>query len=201
MGSEALCRVTCDGVTADSKVRLETDEITVGTPFRLRIPFREMAGVTADRGSLSMKWGSRRLTIALGADAPKWATKILNPKSVIEKLGIREGQRISIAGKLESSFTEELRRHGADVSLRVRKGSDLIFFAARKREDLERLANLRSSLAPNGGIWVVRPKGSHAIAERDVMEAARRGGLVDVKVVRFSEAYTAEKLVIPLTRR
>lgn len=193
--------MTCDGVTAPAKVRLETDEIAVGPPFRLRIPFRELAGVTADGQSLRLKWGTRSLTIELDAAASKWANKIQNPKSVVEKLGVREDQRISIAGTLEPSFVDELQQRGADVSSRLRKGSDLVFFAVRKREDLERLHTLRSSLAPNGGIWVVRPKGSTAITEKDVMDAGRRSGLVDVKVVRFSETHTAEKLVIPRARR
>jgi len=39
------------------------------------------------------------------------------------------------------------------------------------------------------------------ITERDVMEAAKAAGLVDVKVARFSETLTAEKLVIPVAQR
>jgi len=34
-----------------------------------------------------------------------------------------------------------------------------------------------------------------------VMTAARNVGLVDVKVVRFSETHTAEKWVVPLSQR
>jgi hypothetical protein len=48
---------------------------------------------------------------------------------------------------------------------------------------------------------VVRPKGRTEITEDDVMKAGKAAGLVDVKVVRFSETHTAEKFVIPLSRR
>lgn len=39
------------------------------------------------------------------------------------------------------------------------------------------------------------------MTERDVMEAAKAAGLVDVKVARFSETHTAEKLVVPIAQR
>jgi hypothetical protein len=45
------------------------------------------------------------------------------------------------------------------------------------------------------------PKGSDAISERDVMTAGKAAGLVDVKVVRFSDTHTAEKYVIPAGKR
>ncbi|PYR70118.1 MAG: hypothetical protein DMF88_03745 [Acidobacteria bacterium] len=50
-------------------------------------------------------------------------------------------------------------------------------------------------------IWVIRPKGSQQISESDVMKAGKAAGLVDVKVARFSETHTAEKFVIPVSRR
>ena len=37
--------------------------------------------------------------------------------------------------------------------------------------------------------------------QADVLNAGKAAGLVDVKVVRFSETHTAEKLVIPVARR
>jgi hypothetical protein len=56
-------------------------------------------------------------------------------------------------------------------------------------------------MARDGAIWVIRPKGVKTITEADVMTAGKAAGLVDTKVVRFSDSHTAEKLVIPLARR
>jgi len=56
-------------------------------------------------------------------------------------------------------------------------------------------------LAPTGALWIVRPKGTAAISDADVIAAGKIAGLVDVKVVRFSDTHSAEKLVIPLAKR
>ena len=60
---------------------------------------------------------------------------------------------------------------------------------------------MQKFLKRDGAIWVIRPKGHADISERDVMKAGKTAGLVDVKVVRFSETHTAEKFVIPVARR
>ena len=60
---------------------------------------------------------------------------------------------------------------------------------------------LKRSLKPNGALWVIRPKGRADISEAAVMAAGSAAGLVDVKVVRFSPTHTAEKFVIPLSKR
>jgi hypothetical protein len=39
------------------------------------------------------------------------------------------------------------------------------------------------------------------LTEREMMRAGQDAGLVDVKVVSFSEVLTAEKFVVPLARR
>jgi len=60
---------------------------------------------------------------------------------------------------------------------------------------------VKKSLQPAGAIWVVRPKGTPAIKDVDVIAAGKAAGLVDVKVAAFSSTHTAEKLVIPVARR
>lgn len=196
MGNEATCRIELDGVAADARVLLETEELIVRGRPAVRVPFREAKAVSAADGVLALRWGKRSLRVHLGRDAAKWAEKIRNPKSVLDKLGVKAGQKISIAGSLDPSFLGEL-----DVSNRVRKSSDVIFLAANHRDDLARLATLRDALVPSGAIWVIRPKGSADISESEVMAAGKAAGLVDVKVVKFSETHTAEKLVIPVTKR
>jgi hypothetical protein len=47
----------------------------------------------------------------------------------------------------------------------------------------------------------IRPKGSPAISESEVMASGKDAGLVDVKVVSFSATHTAEKFVIPRSAR
>jgi hypothetical protein len=196
MGNEALCRVEIGSETAEAKVLLETEELVVRGALRARIPFREMQNVAAADGILSLIWNGRPVCVHAGEAAAKWAQKIRNPKPVAEKLGIRGGERITVIGAVDLSFAGD-----ADVSARLRTRSDLVFLAAESRDELNRLPAIRKSLAPAGAIWVIRPKGSTAISEADVMAAARQAGLVDVKVVKFSATHTAEKLVIPRSAR
>jgi hypothetical protein len=201
MGNEAACRIDVNGETFDAKVLLETSELVVRGALKRKIVLRDAQNVEAAGGILTLHDGPDEIRIHLGDNAAKWAEKIRKPKPVAEKLGIRAGQTISISGTLDDAFVEDLRTRGADVSSRVRKNSDVIFFSVSRREDLQRLETLRGSLAPAGALWVVRPKGSAAISEADVMAAGRAAGLVDVKVVRFSDTHTAEKFVIPVTKR
>lgn len=199
MGNEALCRITYDGASYDAKALLETEEVIVRGALRLKVPFRQLAAVSADGGVLLLRWPEHELRLELGQDAAKWAEKIRNPKSVLDKLGIKAGQKVSVVGTIAG--LEELEAKSGDVSRKLRAGSDVIFFAADAKGDLERLASLRAALDPAGALWVIRPKGGKTITESDVMAAGKAAGLVDVKVVRFSETHTAEKFVVPLARR
>jgi hypothetical protein len=201
MGNEATCRIELDGTASDAKVLLETEELIVRGRPSLKVPFRDAKNVAAADGVLTLDFGGRSLRVHVGRDAAKWAEKIRNPKSVLDKLGVKSGQKVSISGAIDAAFIDELRNRGVDVSTRVRKSSDVIFLAAPNREELAKLAALRDALDDAGAIWVIRPKGSDAISEAEVMAAGKAAGLVDVKVVRFSETHTAEKFVIPVTKR
>ncbi|MGI8424333.1 MAG: DUF3052 family protein [Chloroflexota bacterium] len=123
------------------------------------------------------------------------------PPTLLQKLGIKAGQRILLVGKLDRGFAVELMSAGADVATRPRPDNDLIFLDAPASEALWQLVPLQEHLKRDGAIWTIRPKGVKVITERDVMEAAKAAGLVDVKVARFSETLTAEKLVIPVAQR
>ena len=50
-------------------------------------------------------------------------------------------------------------------------------------------------------LWIVYPKGRKEITERQVLDAGRAAGLVDVKVVSFSASHTALKFVRPKAKR
>ncbi len=122
-------------------------------------------------------------------------------KPRLDKLGVKPGARATILGIGDKIFRGELRQRGAKIAERPKKESDLIFLAATDRNGLKRLRALQRFLKPNGAIWVVWPKGQPALKENDIIVAAKAVGLIDNKVVSFSETHSALRLVIPLARR
>jgi hypothetical protein len=123
-------------------------------------------------------------------------------RSLIDKLGVKAGQRVSLLGVGDEGFLGQLRAAGADLSVgRRRKQSDHLFLAVESMADLGEIASLGASMARNGAAWVVYPKGRKDLRETDVIGAGVSAGLVDNKVVKFSETHTALRFVIPLARR
>ena len=122
-------------------------------------------------------------------------------RSRVEKLGVKPGSVVSVLGIKDPAFLDELERSGAEVSLRRRRGADLVFFQAEDPQALGMLEGLEALIKRSGAIWVVSPKRRPEIGDVVVIEAAKRAGLVDNKVVRFSETHTALRLVVPLARR
>jgi hypothetical protein len=68
-------------------------------------------------------------------------------------------------------------------------------------DGLGRLGELELYLTRNGAVWAVFPRGRKDLREVDVIGAGAGAGLVDNKVVRFSDTHTALRFVIPVARR
>lgn len=130
-------------------------------------------------------------------------TEYHSTRSLIDKLGVKPFHRIVVLGIDDENFWTQLNTRASDVVKgRLRKESDLIFFAADSIADLHQLARLRTYLTGSGAIWVVSAKGKIAkIKDVDVIAAAKAAGLVDNKVVSFSETHTSLRLVIPVAKR
>jgi hypothetical protein len=202
MGQEIRCRVTSGGKSGEGRARFETDELIFRGDFTVRIPLSRITAVRVTGDTLSVTSKGQESQFHLGAAAATWAERIRNPKTLVDKLGIRASHRVAFAGVSDAAFREQLERAGASVAAGARGTNyDVIFLRADRRSDLRKLAPLRKRLQPAGAIWVLRPKGIAAITEGDVMRGGKDAGLVDVKVVRFSDTHTAEKFVIPLAKR
>ena len=202
MGNTRTSRLHFEGKTYNGEALLETSELIFRGERRLLIPFAKIESVEARDATLHVKFDGQSAAFEVGPQAVKWAEKIRNPKSVIQKMGIKAGHVVSVVHLNDDAFVADLEKAGAGVSRgRARKNSDAIVFGANTRADLERLVALKASLRPDGSLWIIRPKGVKEITEADTMAAGKAAGLVDVKVVRFSDTHTAEKFVIPLKSR
>ena len=202
MGAEAKCTATISGKKAVGKALLETDELIFrGDDLRLTIPYKSVSSIDVKDGVLHVAWLSGVASFELGPSAVKWADRIRNPPSRIDKLDVKPGQLVLFVGIRDATLREEIETRGATVVARPIAQVDAVFVAANERGDLRRLATVQNFLKRDGAIWVIRPKGSPNISENDVRAAGKNAGLVDVKVVRYSETHTAEKFVIPVSKR
>lgn len=130
---------------------------------------------------------------------PKQGHKSYDHKTRSEKLGVNPGQTVLLVGVTDAHFLSELQEVGARIT---RTGTpDVVFCAIESRAALQKLPELARRIARDGAVWTIRPKGSPLVSEADVLKAGKAAGLVDVKVVRFSETHTAEKFVLPKKMR
>lgn len=193
MGAEVECRATIEGVERLGRAQLESEYLLFRSEgYRVKLP---LAGVAAQAVDGRLELG--RVTLHLGAHAAKWADKISNPKSLLEKLGVKPGLSVVVIGVKDPDFLAQLTA----PAKRLKPNLDLVFLGAELPPDLDRLPDVRQSLAPAGAVWVVYPKGTKAITQEDVMRATKAAGLVDVKVAAFSKTHTALKAVIPVSQR
>jgi hypothetical protein len=186
--------------TLAGKALLETDYLLFRGEERLRVAFKDLTGVEAGDGVLKLDFAGGPAEFELGRAAEKWAEKILHPPSRLDKLGVKPGLRVRLAGEFEDPFLQELADRQAEL-LEGRAKADLVFFAAVRAADLKRVAALASGMLPDGALWVVYPKGVTAIREIEVLNAGREAGLKDIKVASFSATHTALKFVVPLAAR
>lgn len=199
MGQESACIAFHENRRSKGKAYLETDEIVFRGDFRVSLKLADLTGVKVNSGVLTLLTSSEMLALDLGSQADKWAAKIQNPKTLIDKLGVKSGQRVMIKTVTDADFLKQL---GAVGCLEADHDLDWIFAAVDTEIDLACLADLRSRLSPAGALWLVSRKGRDtAIKDTDIIAAGRRAGLVDTKVASFSATHTALKFVIPTKDR
>jgi hypothetical protein len=189
MGIETTCRVS-----GELKVLLETDEIIV----RGRVPFAAITSTKAEGGRLVLRTTSGTIELQLGAAAEKWAEKIKSPKSLIDKLGVKDDAVVSVLGVDDAEFLQALTaRTRAITRGRVSEDSALVFLGVEKDRDLQRIATVAAKLPDKAALWVVHPKGKDGVPDTAIFAVAKQAGLTYTKVARFSATHTAERLNRP----
>lgn len=206
MGAEAVCALSENGDRHTGRALLETDELIFrgSDGYRVKLPFAALTRIDAVNGKLVLDGPKGAIELELGDEkAKRWAEAIRSPKGLVDKLDLRPHHVVALVGVKDSAFGEELATRVASVtSGRLRKGTNVIFLWADAPAALKRVATIVKSMARDGAIWVIHPKGAASrVKDTDVFAAAKKAGLTATKVARFSETHTAEKLVIPIAKR
>jgi hypothetical protein len=201
MGEEARCAVRFGSARSEGKALLETDELIFRGDFRIAVPLKSITDLAASNGELRVGFADGEATFELGPKAERWAERIRNPRSLLDKLGVKPESNVAVVDLDDSEFRRLLEECVERYATAPEPESDLIFLGAESTGDLGRIESLVQYLRPNGHIWVVAPKGRQDIREIDVLQAGRAAGLKDTKVASFSGTHTAHRFTIPLERR
>lgn len=202
MGQETLCKAEYGNKVSTGKAYLETDNILFRGDFRLSIPTKDIKSVSSTAGQLIVKFSGGVAKFELGALADKWAHKLLNPKSLVDKLGIKADSTIAVIGVNDPAFLKQLNTtNKAVVTSRARADTDIIVLAINTLKDFEKLKTHKKYIKKNGAIWAVIPKGNPSLNATHLIASGKSAGLTDNKVARFSETHTAYRFVIPLSSR
>ena len=128
-------------------------------------------------------------------------------RSLIEKLGIKEGFRIIILDPPQNYGTiiGELP-NSVSVVRNLEGPLDFIHFFTKSRKELEnKFPALKQELSQNGILWISWPKTSSKVEtdldEDVVREIGLKNGLVDVKVSAIDETWSGLKFVYRLKDR
>jgi hypothetical protein len=201
MGQELACSVLSNGKSHRGKALLESNEILFRGDLRLKIPLASIKKVEAGKGKLNVRTKDALYIFDLGPKAEKWRDRITNPKSLLDKLGVKSGDSVSLQGSSSVDFLADLKKQGAVITCGKSAAPSWIFLAADSLADLAGVKSAASSLKNSAALWIIYPKGQKSITERDVRGAGLRAGLTDIKVASFSPTHTALKFVIPIANR
>jgi len=122
-------------------------------------------------------------------------------KSLIEKLGIKEGVKVFVPNP-PKSYWQTLGElpNGVFVAKALRGPLDFIHFFTIKRDELERkFPILKRKLSKSGVLWISWPKSTSKVEtdlnENAVREVGLKNGFVDVKVITLDESWSGLKFV------
>lgn len=126
----------------------------------------------------------------------------MSDRTRTEKLGVKPGLRVAVMGVKDPAFLTELKEEGAKVAAQPGPGPyEMVVVRLDALSDLPLLLEAKKRIVPNGMIWAVWPKGRKEFREDDIRHFGPQAGLVDVKVMAFSDVLSGLKLVIPLALR
>jgi len=124
-------------------------------------------------------------------------------RDVLDKLGVYRGQAVSVVGRGDPQLLRRVHQRIGRPLAKEGFRADLILFWPQKPSDVStRLRALRTSIFPEGAIWVITPKkgrrgcnGMPYLEEAQLIPLGLTAGLVDNKICSISETESARRFV------
>jgi hypothetical protein len=189
----------------DGKVRMEADYIDFSGPTKFRFRLGEIVHARREEDVILFGFHGNPVAIGLGnvRTAENWIAYILHPRTLADKLGVKEGHAVRVLNLDDSELLASLQTKNTRLVSNATSRCDMVMLGVERASELRQIEDLSESLRPNGAIWVVLPKSVRTVTKANVIAAVREAGLNHVEVVDYSETQHAHKIVrpAPLKRR
>lgn len=203
MGLQANGKMRIGGKECDGQLYLESAQILFrGEGERVVIDIKNIVRAVAEDGTLKIAVGDVEYRFEIGRSAQRWADTISNPRTLIQKLGVKPDSKVAYIGKRDHDLLAELE--GAVSNVRKTANGhnyDFIFVGLEGAYDLRLLEDLNTLIKSRGAIWVIFPKRTPELKAEIVIRQGKSQGLVDNKIARISDRLTGMKFVIPVDLR
>lgn len=124
-------------------------------------------------------------------------------RDVTDKLGLRPGHAVRVMGRGDPSLLARVREKIGRGLIRKGPADVILYWPKAVEEILPTLAELKSALVSNGGLWVVTAKQNQTSASgmayynQDLLiPIGKVAGLVDNKICSLSEKESAMRFVL-----
>lgn len=199
MAMESACHLQVGKDKYDGKVRMEADHIDFSGPTKFRFRLTEVTKPRQEGESIAFGFHGHLVVIDLGSEraSTNWITYILNPQSLADKLGVKEGNTVRVMNLDDHDLLNSLTEKKTRLISHSDAQCDLVMLGVERASELRQLEDLSENLRPNGAIWVVLPKTIRTVTKANVFAAAREAGLTHIEIVDYSETQAAHKIMRP----
>jgi len=199
MAMESACKLQIGRNHYDGRVRMEADHIdfTGSTKYRFRLT--EIRSPRQDSDTLLFDFHGSPVILRLSSlrAATNWFEYMLHPRTLVDKLGVREGHRVRVLNLDDQDLVSMIQGRNATVISQSATACDMVMLGVERPSELRQIADLSEELHAEGAIWVVLPKSVRTVTKANVHAAAREAGLSQTEVVDYSETQAAYKMVRP----
>ena len=142
---------------------------------------------------------------------PAAAEKDYSHRATVDKLGIKPGHAVRLVGAAKGGAADllaEVRERAGRAPIRTGLADVVLYWPKTVGEITPTLAELRATVVPNGGIWVITAKraqrsasGMAYVNQSEVIPLGLAAGLVDNKSCSVNECESGLRFVIPKADR
>jgi hypothetical protein len=191
MGLEAHCRCETAEFSGEVHALLEASELILRGAIRRHLPLAGLADIRSEGEALRFTVGGRPVSLMLGAArAATWARKMVRePPSLREKLGLKQGCRLTVIGAVDDAA---LREAIGEDEMAAEDGPTLALAVVTGRAALDHVLDRLQTLAVP--VWIANLKGAaSSFGENAVRAVMRERGYVDSKSISVSARLSATR--------